>query len=342
MNVIITGVAGLLGANFAEYLLSRRAELSLGTIYGVDNLSGGYIENLQLDDTSFSFIRGDLTNVEDQKVIERLFKEKSIDYIFHFSAYAAEGLSPFIRQFNYISNIIPTTFLINMGIKYNIKRFVFTSSMATYGRNDTPFTEDMKPNPIDPYGIAKYACEMDLQVAYEQHGMEYCVILPHNVYGKYQNIWDPYRNVLGIWMYKATKGDPFTVYGDGEQTRAFSYIDDILPCLWKAAVSDRAKNERINLGGKYGVSLNVAAALVSKVTGKNDIIHLEPRHEVKHAWSSYEKSEEILGYKENTTLERGLELMWEWVKTQPIRDPVYWKDYELEKNIYSYWKVRNS
>ena len=197
---------------------------------------------------------------------------------------------------NYISNIIPTTFLINMGIKYNIKRFVFTSSMATYGKNDTPFTEDMRPNPIDPYGIAKYACEMDLQVAYEQHGMEYCVILPHNVYGKYQNIWDPYRNVLGIWMYKATKGDPFTVYGDGEQTRAFSYIDDILPCLWTAAVSERAKNERINLGGKYGVSLNTAAALVAKVTGKNDIIHLEPRYEVKHAWSSYEKSEILLKF----------------------------------------------
>lgn len=341
MNVVITGVAGLVGANFAEYLLSRRVELSLGTIYGVDNLSGGYIENLQLDDIHFSFTRADLTNVEDQKVIEGLFKEKSIDYIFHFSAYAAEGLSPFIRQFNYISNIIPTTFLINMGIKYNIKRFVFTSSMATYGKNDTPFTEDMRPNPIDPYGIAKYACEMDLQVAYEQHGMEYCVILPHNVYGKYQNIWDPYRNVLGIWMYKATILKPFTVYGDGEQTRAFSYIDDILPCLWTAAVSERAKNERINLGGKSNVSLNKAAELVAKVTGKNDIIHLEPRHEVKHAWSSYEKSEEILGYKENTTLERGLELMWEWVQTQPVRDPVYWKDYELEKNIYSYWKVEN-
>jgi UDP-glucose 4-epimerase len=340
MNVIITGVAGLVGSNFAEYLLAKRVELSLGTIYGIDDLSGGYIENLQLDDPNFSFIKADLTDSENQKLIEEIFEKNKIDYIFHFSAYAAEGLSPFIRQFNYISNIIPTTFLINMGIKYSVKRFVFTSSMATYGRNRTPFTEDMKPNPIDPYGIAKYACEMDLEVAYEQHGMEYCVILPHNVYGKYQNIWDPYRNVLGIWMYKATIGDPFTVYGDGEQTRAFSYIDDILPCLWTAAVSERAKNERINLGGKHNVSLNKAVGLVAKVTGKNDIIHLEPRHEVKHAWSSYEKSEEILGYKENTTLERGLELMWEWVKTQPIREPVYWKNYELEKNIYSYWKVK--
>lgn len=340
MNVIITGVAGLVGSNFAEYLLERREELSLGKVYGVDDLSGGYIENLHLEDENFCFVHADLTNKEDQKRVEDIFKGDKIDYIFHFSAYAAEGLSPFIRQYNYISNIIPTTFLINMGIKYNIKRFVFTSSMATYGRGPTPFTEDMKPNPIDPYGIAKYACEMDLAVAYEQHGMEYCIILPHNIYGKYQNIWDPYRNVLGIWMYKATIGESFTIYGDGEQTRAFSYIDDILPCLWSAAVLDGAKNERINLGGMTAVSLNEAARLVAKVTGKDDIIYMEPRHEVKHAWCSYEKSVELLGYKENVTLERGLELMWEWVKTQGERKPVYWKDYELEKNIYSYWKVK--
>jgi UDP-glucose 4-epimerase len=341
MNVVITGVAGLVGANFAEYLLEKRDVLGVNKVYGVDDLSGGYIENLHLEDKNFSFVKADLSNEDDQKLVEDIFRESKIDYIFHFAAYAAEGLSPFIRQYNYISNVIPTTFLINMGIKYNIKRFIFTSSMATYGRNTTPFTEDMRPNPIDPYGIAKYACEMDLQVAYEQHGMEYCVILPHNIFGKYQNIWDPYRNVLGIWMYKATQGEPFTIYGDGEQTRAFSYIDDILPCLWKSAVSECSKNERINLGGKKHVSLNEAARLVAKITGTNDIIYLEPRHEVKHAWSSYQKSEEILDYTENTSFERGLELMWEWVKVQKPRSRIFWPKYELEKNIYSYWKVKD-
>jgi UDP-glucose 4-epimerase len=340
MNVVITGVAGLVGANFAEYLLQKRTNLGIGKVYGVDDLSGGYVENLNLEDPNFCFVKADLSSEVDQKIVEDIFKESKIDYIFHFAAYAAEGLSPFIRQYNYISNVIPTTFLITLGIKYNIRRFVFTSSMATYGRNITPFTEDMRPNPIDPYGIAKYACEMDLQVAYEQHGMEYCVILPHNIFGKYQNIWDPYRNVLGIWMYKATRDEPFTIYGDGEQTRAFSYIDDILPCLWTSAVSERAKNERINLGGKKHVSLNEAARLVAKITGKNDIVYLEPRHEVKHAWSSYEKSEDILGYQENTSFERGLELMWNWVKTQGPRKRVFWPKYELEKNIYSYWQTK--
>lgn len=339
MNVLVTGCAGLVGANFCEYLLNNRKALGISTVYGIDDFSGGYIENLPLFDNNFSFIRGDLTRVDDQNIIEDIFKSVNISYIWHFSAYAAEGLSPFIRQYNYISNILPTTFLINMSIKYGIKRFVFTSSMATYGRNQTPFHEDMVPNPIDPYGIAKYACEMDLKCAYEQHGLEYCVILPHNIYGKYQNIWDPYRNVLGIWMYKALNDEPFTIYGDGEQTRAFSYINDILPCLWNAAIFPEAKNQRINLGGKKHVSLNEAAKMLCEITETDKIVYLEPRHEVKHAWSSYEKSEEILEYKETVTLEQGLRLMWEWVKTAPKRERIFWKEYELEKDIYSYWKV---
>jgi len=339
MNIVITGVAGLVGANFCEYVLNNKDTLNINKVFGVDDLSGGYIENLPLDNIHFHFIKADLTNNDDQKLIENIFEKNKISYIFHYSAYAAEGLSPFIRQFNYISNIIPTTFLINMSIKYNIKRFIFTSSMATYGRNTTPFTEDMIPNPIDPYGIAKYACEMDLKTAYEQHGLEYCIILPHNIFGKYQNIWDPYRNVLGIWMYQALSNKPFTIYGDGEQTRAFSYIDDILPCLWRAAVSPNAKNQRINLGGKHHITLNNAAKLVAEITGTNNIIHLEPRHEVKHAWSSHDKSEKILGYTENTSIKQGLKLMWNWAKKQPPKQPQYWKQYELDKDLYSYWKI---
>lgn len=338
MNVLITGVAGLVGANFSEYLLDNRESLGIDKVYGVDNLSGGYKDNLRLQDNNFVFLEIDLCDSNDQILLEGIFRDSGISYIFHFAAYAAEGLSPFIRQYNYNSNVIPTVFLINMGIKYSIKRFVFTSSMATYGRNKTPFTEDMTPKPIDPYGIAKYACEMDLAVAYEQHGMEYCIILPHNIYGKYQNIWDPYRNVLGIWMYKAKKNEPFTIYGDGEQTRAFSYIDDILPCLWRAAVLPEAKNERVNLGGKHHVALNEAAEILKEITGTNKVIHLEPRHEVKHAWSSYEKSEKILGYVENTSFRDGLQLMWDWVKEQGERERRFWPSYELETRLYSYWK----
>ena len=345
INVIVTGAAGLIGTNFCEYLLKNKDLLSINKIFGIDNLSGGFIENLDNCNKhdNFKFFKCDLTNTNDQNIIENIFKEHTINYIFHFSAYAAEGLSPFIRQYNYISNIIPTTFLINMAIKYNINRFIFTSSMATYGNNQTPFTEDMLPTPIDPYGIAKYACEMDLKIAYEQHKLEYVIIRPHNVIGKYQNLWDPYRNVLGIWMYKALNNLPFTIYGDGKQTRAFTCVDNILPCLWNAATFENAKNQIINLGGIDHINLNDISKILAKITNTNNIVYLEPRHEVKHAWSSYQKSIDILDYKEDLSLENGLVEMWEWAKKVHVNFPdrklKYWGQYELEKNIYSYWKL---
>jgi UDP-glucose 4-epimerase len=330
-KVLVTGCAGLLGSNFCEYLLKTVPDIK---IVGVDNLSGGYVENVP---DEIEFIKADLSVPEDQRRIREAFP---VDYIFHFAAYAAEGLSPFIRQFNYTNNVLSTAFLINCGIEYKVKRFVFTSSMAVYGQGQVPFEESILPAPIDPYGVAKYACEMDLAIAAEQHSMEYCIIRPHNVYGKYQNIWDPYRNVLGIWMYKALNNEPFTIYGDGEQTRAFSYIDDILPCLWKAATTENAKNQIINVGGIKDYSLNEAAELVSKITGQKEKVYLEPRHEVKHAWCTFQKSVELLDYKETVSFEDGLKKMWDWVKQCPERQRKFWSDYELNRDIYSYWKVK--
>lgn len=330
MKVLITGCAGLIGANFAKYLLSLEQDIE---IIGLDNLSGGYIENVP---DNITFLKLNLTDENDQK---QLIQHFPVDYIFHFAAYAAEGLSPFIRQYNYTNNVIATSFLINLGIQYSIKRFIFTSSMAVYGNGEVPFNESDIPKPIDPYGVAKYCCEMDLQIAYDQHGLEFSIIRPHNVYGPLQNIWDPYRNVLGIWMLNAFEDKPLTIYGDGEQTRAFSYIDDILPCIWNAALYEKAKNEIVNLGGIQSISLNDIATILCKITNKNNISHLEKRHEVKHAWSTYQKSIDILDYKENVSLEDGLTKMWEWVNTCPKRNKIYWDKYEIDKDIYSYWKL---
>jgi len=331
MKVLVTGCAGLLGSKLCEWLLKNVENIQ---IVGVDDLSGGLESNIP---DEITFVRADLTNEQDQTRIEQHFP---VDYVFHFAAYAAECLSPFIRQYNYKSNIISTAFLINCSIKHQIKRFIFTSSMAVYGRGKAPFDEEDKPNPIDPYGIAKYACEMDLAVAWEQHELEYCIIRPHNVYGPNQNIWDPYRNVLGIWMYKTLQGDKLTVYGSGEQTRAFSYIDDILPCLWRAAILEKAKNQIINLGGMKEYSLNEAREVTSQVTGNTRFVHLEPRHEVKDSYCKFDKSVEILDYKENVTFKEGIQRMWEWVKLQPDRERKFWDDYEINNKVYSYWKVR--
>jgi UDP-glucose 4-epimerase len=335
MKILITGAAGFIGSKLCEYLLLELNNSPL-EIIAVDDLSGGFLENVPID-PRVTFIKGDLSNKEDQKNIEKHLE--GLDYIYALSAYAAEGLSPFIRQFNFTSNVIVNSFLINCAIKYNIKRYIFTSSMAVYGDQEPPFDEELLQKPIDPYGIAKYACEMDIQVANKQHNLDYVIIRPHNVYGINQNIFDPYRNVLGIWMYMARTDKPFTIYGDGNQKRAFSYIDNILPCFWNAATYEKAKNQIINVGGIHETSLNDAADILLKITKTNKKIHLEQRHEAKYAWSTFQKSIDLLDYNETITLEEGLTKMWEWASKIPLKERKYFTEYELDKGIYSYWKL---
>ena len=258
--------------------------------------------------------------------------------MYHFAAYAAEGLSPFIRNYNYNNNLISTTNIVNCCIKHNIKRLIFTSTMAVYGENKTPFDESYTPNPIDPYGIAKYACEMDIKVAGDQHGLDWCIIRPHNVYGKKQNIWDKYRNVLGIWMYQHLNNKPMTIYGDGYQKRAFSYINDSLEPLYNASIKKEASKQIINLGGIHEVTINEALDTLINVMGSGSKVYLEGRHEVKCAYSTFKKSEDLLDFKHKTNLEQGLKDMWEWSKVQPNRNQFVWSSYEIENGIYEYWK----
>jgi UDP-glucose 4-epimerase len=271
--------------------------------------------------------------------IENCFEVHKFDYVFHFAAYAAEGLSPFIRQYNYENNLVATARIINQCIKHDVKRLVFTSTLAIYGYGyGGIFDENQIPKPIDPYGVAKYACEMDIQIAGEQHGLDWTIIRPHNVYGIKQNIWDKYRNVLGIWMYQYLNDQPITIFGDGEQTRAFSYIDDSLEPLWNAAVLPQASKEIINLGGIKEYSIKEAAEVLKEVIGAKEVVHLEGRHEVKHSIPTFQKSIDILGFEHKTDLKEGLTTMWDWVKNQPMKDRFIWEKYELEKGIYTFWK----
>ena len=179
---------------------------------------------------------------------------------------------------------------------------------------------------------------MDIQIAGEQHGLDWCIIRPHNVYGVKQNIWDKYRNVLGIWMFQHLNGEDLTIFGDGEQTRAFSFIDDSLEPLWNSAVREEASKEIINLGGIEEISIKDASVVLREVIGEGNIVHLEPRHEVKHSIPTFQKSIDILGFEYKTELKEGLTKMWEWAKEQPMRERFVWPEYELEKGIYSFWK----
>ena len=328
-TILITGVAGLLGSRLADWIIENKPEV---TVIGVDDLSGGYKENIN---PKVNFWQMDLVN----HPIENIFESHDIDYVFHFAAYAAEGLSPFIRCYNYDNNLKATAKIVNECIKHNIKRLVFTSTLAVYGHGDGGiFDESQQQAPIDPYGVAKYGCEMDIQIAGEQHGLDWCIIRPHNVYGVKQNIWDKYRNVLGIWMFQHLNGEDMTIFGDGEQTRAFSFIDDSLEPLWNSAVREEASKEIINLGGIEEISIKDASVVLREVIGEGNIVHLEPRHEVKHSIPTFQKSIDILGFEYKTELKEGLAKMWEWAKEQPMRERFVWPEYELEKGIYSFWK----
>lgn len=344
-TILITGVAGLLGGRLADWILENHPEVK---VVGIDDLSGGFAENV---DSRVVFYNIDLL---ESKKVDEIFMQHRPDIVYHFAAYAAECLSPFIRQFNYRNNLEATAGVVNNCIKMKVKRLVFTSSMAVYGNGQIPFAEDDILAPIDPYGVAKAACERDIQIAGEQHGLEYCILRPHNVYGAKQNIWDPYRNVLGIFMYKLLTGDPITIFGDGKQTRAFSCIDDVLEPMWKAGTWPKAANQIINLGGVIKYTINEAAQTVfdAALDLKHDgiwqethpwiqtpqIIHLPQRHEVREAHSTFQKSFDLLHFDHKTYLIDGVTDMWKWVLKQPKRDRVIWDEYEVDQGLYSYWK----
>jgi UDP-glucose 4-epimerase len=329
MKILITGVAGLIGSRFADWLIENQPDVE---VVGIDDLSGGYFENVN---SKVKFYQTNLL----EKSISTIFEVEKPDYVYHFAAYAAEGLSPFIRTYNYQNNLVVTASIVNECIKHNIKRLVFTSTLAVYGHgNGGVFDENQIPKPIDPYGVAKYGCEMDIQIAGEQHGLDWCIIRPHNVYGVKQNIWDKYRNVLGIWMYQHLNGQPMTIFGDGEQTRAFSFIDDSLEPLWNAVIRPEASKQIINLGGIEEISINNAAKTLQDVIGGGEIQHLEGRHEVKHSIPTFQKSIDLLDFKYKTPMKEGLSIMWDWVRTQPMRERFVWDQYELNKGIYNFWK----
>jgi len=329
MNILITGCAGLLGANYSRHCLEQGH-----TVIGVDDFSGGYKTFLPIH-SNFTFYE---LNLLDQSKLIEIYKKHLPECTYHFAAYAAEGLSPFIRNFNYTNNILCSVNVINCCVNYNSK-LVFTSSMAVYGNQAAPFTEQLLPQPIDPYGIAKYAVELDIKQAHEQFGLRYNIIRPHNVLGLYQNIWDRYRNVIGIFIRKAINGVPLLIYGDGEQTRAFSDIKYYMDPLDK--LMNFNDSELFNIGADKYYSLNEVAHIVKEVATKHKynvcIEHGEARHEAKHAHCDHTKAKQYLNFTDQTNLYELTEKMFAWAIKEPNRD-LKIMNYEIEKNLYSYWR----
>jgi UDP-glucose 4-epimerase len=327
MKALVTGAAGFIGSHVTRHLLDSGLE-----VIALDDLSGGYQENVP---PGARFVRGSVT---DYQLLRDLFEAENFDYVYHLAAYAAEGLSHFIRRYNYENNLIGSVNLINLSVLHDIKCFVFTSSIAVYGANQLPMTEDLTPQPEDPYGISKYAVELDLRAARAQFGLNYIIFRPHNVYGEHQNIGDKYRNVIGIFMNQILSGQPLTIFGDGEQTRAFSYIDDVAPIIAQSVFNERAYGEVFNVGADQPYTVNYLAQVVCQAMGvEPNIVHLPPRNEVKHAFSSHEKVRQFFDVPEPVPLEDGVARMAAWVRRVGSRRTREFANIEIPRGLPAGW-----
>lgn len=327
-KTLVTGAAGFIGSHVVEELLNRGHE-----VVALDDLSGGFTDNVL---PQARFVEG---SINDVPMMNALFETEKFDYVYHLAAYAAEGLSHFIKRFNYTNNLTGSCNLINASVNTGVKCFVFTSSIAVYGPSPVlPMREEHSPHPEDSYGIAKLAVEQELAISKRMFDLDYLVFRPHNVYGERQNIGDKYRNVVGIFMNQILQDKPMTIFGDGTQTRAFSYIRDLAPIMAEAIETRSNFNQVFNIGADTPYSINELATEVARAMGaKPNINHLPARSEVLHAYSSHDKVERVFGQRKSATLQEGLAAMAAWVKQHGARHSQKFQDVEIWKNFPRAW-----
>jgi len=324
---LVTGGAGFIGSHVADELLKLGHKVVV-----LDDLSGGFEDNVP---KGAVFCKG---SILDHELIDLLFDRHDFTYVYHLAAYAAEGLSHFIKRFNYNNNLLGSINLINASINHGVKLFVFTSSIAVYGAGQSPMTEDMTPLPEDSYGIAKLAVESELKVSHEMFGLDYLVFRPHNVYGERQNIGDRYRNVVGIFMNQLMKGEPMTVFGDGSQQRAFTHISDVAPIIAASVDCPSGWNQIFNVGADVPFTVNELAESIAEVMHKEcRLLHLPPRNEVKIAFSDHSRAASVFGGRDKVSLRAGLTAMAEWVNRHGVRESSVFEDIEILKNLPPSW-----
>lgn len=326
---LITGGAGFIGSHVAQHCLALGHDVVV-----LDDLSGGFEDHLP---AGVQFVKGSIT---DHELVTELFNEHRFEYVYHLAAYAAEGLSHFIRRYNYNTNLVGSINLINESVKHKVKCFVFTSSIAVYGNGQLPMTEEMTPEPEDPYGVSKYAVELDLRAAHEMFGLNYVVFRPHNVYGENQNIGDKYRNVIGIFMNQIMQGKKLTIFGDGTQTRAFSYIDDVAIPIAKCVNIPEAYNQVFNIGADKPYTVNELATVVCNEFGvASDINYLTARNEVLHAYSDHTKAHRVFGAPTGIDLKEGIARMTAWAKRVGARQGQEFSNIEITEKLPDGWNL---
>jgi len=305
-KVFITGIAGFLGSHLADYLVEKGYEVS-----GVDNLMGGYRKNISKD---VCFYKADARNFSKMKKYL-----KSVEVVYHCAAAPHEGLSVFSPNIVTETTYNTTVGITSAAVSCGVKRIVFTSSMARYGEQIFPFTEDMTPKPQDPYGVAKYASELVIRSLCKAHGMEFNIAVPHNIIGTRQKYDDPFRNVVAIMINLMLQGRQPVIYGDGEQKRCFSFVDDVVEPLYKMGFFSGVVGEVINVGpDEEFVTINNLSKVIAKLMHfpLHPTYMLDRPMEVKMATCSAEKARKLLKYKTTHTLEEGVKEMVDWIREE--------------------------
>jgi len=323
LKILVTGSAGFMGSHLVDNLL-----ISGYKVYGIDDLSGGYINNVSmLAKQTFYKI-----NLRNKNKISEFINTTKPQIIYHLAASAREGLSQFAPIEHTENNYNAYLNLLVPAINNRVKRVVLCSSMAVYGEQKPPFDENMSRKPVDIYGVAKSAMEEATEILADVFNFEYVILRPHNVYGPKQNLADPYRNVVAIFINSLLRNKPFYIYGNGEQKRAFSYIDDITPSIVKAGLKKDINGEIINIGPEKEYTINYLAKLVLKSFNSSlKPIYLPDRpREVKEAFCSSKKAEKLLGFTDKTSFEKGVEKMVLWAKSVGYKKPKYLKYLELK------------
>jgi UDP-glucose 4-epimerase len=318
-KVFITGVAGFLGSHLADAFLADGYDVA-----GCDNMIGGYLDNVPPE---VEFHQSDCNDFEKMKEYLR-----GVDIVYHCAATAYEGLSVFSPHMVTQHIVTASTGVISAAIANKVRRFVMCSSMARYGTNQVPFTEDMQPKPQDPYGIGKYMSELMLQNLAEVHGMEWVIAVPHNIVGPRQKYDDPYRNVASIFINMMLQGRQPYIYGDGNQMRCFSFVSDDIEPLKRMATSPDVVGEIINIGpDDEFVTINELAATIAKLLSFDlDINYTRGRpQEVLLANCSAEKAKRLLGFEPKVKLEEGLQQMIDWIRARGERPFIYHLDIEI-------------
>jgi len=340
MRILVTGVAGFIGSHLASYLL----ETTKHEIFGVDDLSGGFTRNVP---DKCKFTRLDLRNKD---AIRIYIKEVKPELIYHLVADATEGRSQFTPINCTERNYLAYLNLLVPAINNKLRKIVLTSSMSVYGAQKPPFSEDLNLEPEDIYAVSKVAMEKSTKILAKVHNFDYTIIRPHNVYGPRQNLSDPYRNVVAIFINCLLRGKNFYIYGDGEQKRAFTYIDDFTPYIVKAGFLEKTNGETINIGPTKEDSVNNLATYVLRAFGYNkDNIpeKLKPKYlpdrpqEVKEAYCTDKKARKLLGFNSKTSLEEGVKKMVLWAKEIGPQEPRYMDSLEIEtEKTPSTWKKK--